>query len=121
MCRGRRIPTGYAPRTEMTTLKLLTVLLVVMVAVSAAQQDRTDPALDKLRAGLVAAFAAKDPAKVASFYAADATLMPPDEPAVKGRAQIDAFYAAGFKRGVGELRLLPLESSTSGTVGFEAG
>lgn len=102
-------------------LPLAVLLAVAAVPVPATPQAKTDPALDKVRSVLLAAFAANDATKLASLYTTDATLMPPDEPAVKGRAQIEAFYAAGFKAGVGDLRLLPLESSTSGTMGFEAG
>ena len=64
---------------------------------------------------------AKDSAKVASFYTDDATLMPPNEPAVKGRQNIQAWFKHDIDQGSANLRLTPTESSIGGKQAFEAG
>jgi ketosteroid isomerase-like protein len=95
-------------------------LLIVAVAGSAGQQ-KTDPALDKLAAAFAEAFNAKDAARVASFYADDAIVMPPDQAMVRGRRNVEAYYARGFRQDISNFRLLPIESAITGAHGFEAG
>ena len=59
-----------------------------------AAAERT--ALNQLRDDFATAFNAGDAARVASIYAGDAVLMPPNEPAVAGREAIQAWFKAGF-------------------------
>jgi uncharacterized protein (TIGR02246 family) len=102
--------------------------LVVIVAVAAAAftgpirgQSRTDPTLDKQAAEFSAAFNAKDAAKLASFYTEDASLMPPNQPMVKGRPNIEAYWKAAFEQGLTNLQLKPFESMIAGNQAFEVG
>jgi uncharacterized protein (TIGR02246 family) len=103
--------------------------LAVAVSVTAALavtgvvrgQGKTDPALDKLRAEVAAAFNAKDAAKIASFYADDGVLMPPNQPLTKGRANIEARYKREFQEGVTNLQLKPMESAVAGAQAFDTG
>ena len=89
--------------------------------VAQTRKPATDPALDKVVAEFVAAFNAKDAAKVASFYSEDATLMPPNAPMVKGRPNIEAFWRSAFEQGMSNLKLRPFDSAISGEQGYEAG
>ncbi len=100
---------------------LLGSLLLVSGAGVAFAQGKTEPALDKLTADFAAAFNAKDAAKVASFYAEDAVLMPPDERMVTGRGNIEAYYRQGLTQGAGRITLKPIESGIAGARAFEAG
>src|SRR5262245_35107544 len=95
--------------------------LVVLVTGAAHAQEKTDPTLDKLAREFAVAFNAKDAARVAAFYTDDAVLMPPNLPAVRGRADIEAYYKAGFAQPMGRLALQPVESAISGATAFEAG
>ena len=52
--------------------------------------------LENLRDEYVAAFNAADANRVASIYAIDATVMPPGEPSLNGRAAIREWFKAGF-------------------------
>jgi len=97
-----------------------TALLIAAVAGSSGQQ-RTDPALDKLADAFAEAFNAKDAARVAAFYAEDAIVMPPDQPMVRGRQNIEAYYARGFRQDISNFRLAPMESAIAGAHAFEAG
>jgi uncharacterized protein (TIGR02246 family) len=98
-------------------------LAVTFIAVAAAGggQRPTDPALDKLATAFTDAFNAKDAARVAAFYAEDAIVMPPKQPMVKGRRNIEAYYARGFQQDISDFRLFPMESAITGAHGFEAG
>lgn len=95
--------------------------LVVLITGSAHAQGKTDPALDKVAREFADAFNAKDAARVAALYTDDAVLMPPNLPAVRGRADIEAYYKAGFAQPMGRLMLQPVESSVAGSTAFEAG
>jgi uncharacterized protein (TIGR02246 family) len=97
------------------------VCLVVVTAVPALGQGKTDPTLDKLAKEFAEAFNAKNAAKVAAFYAEDAVLMPPNVPMVKGRTAIETFYKQGFSQALGKITLRPMESAITGSRGFEAG
>ena len=88
---------------------------------SVGAQGKTDPALNKLAAEWAAAFNAKDAAKIASFYTEDAVLMPPNQPMVKGRASIEAYWKGAIQQGATNLQLKPFESAISGSQAFEAG
>jgi uncharacterized protein (TIGR02246 family) len=82
----------------------------------------TDPsALNKLSADWAAAFNAKDAAKIASRYADDAVVTPPNQPMVKGRANIEAHWKREIQQGATNLQLKPIESAISGSQAFEAG
>jgi uncharacterized protein (TIGR02246 family) len=106
-------------------MRRLGVAIVVIATVAFASvgrsQGKTDPALDKLGKEFMAAFNAQDAAKIASFYAEDAVLMPPDAPPAKGRAAIEAHFKKDFQQGASNLQLRPMESMTTGSQAFEAG
>jgi ketosteroid isomerase-like protein len=84
-------------------------------------QGKTEPRLNELATAFAAAFNQKDAAGITAFYTDDAVLMPPNLPAVKGRANIEAYYRNGFAQSSGTLQLKPTESTISGTLAFEAG
>lgn len=98
----------------------LTIAAALVVAGIVQGQGKTDPALNKLAEEFAAAFNAKDAAKAASFYADDAVVMPPNQPMVRGRADIEAYFKRDFQAGVTNLRLKPMESAISGSHAFVA-
>jgi len=98
----------------------LTALLIATVAED-ADKPPTDPALDKLAAAFAEAFNAKDAARVASFYADDAIVMPPDQTMIRGHRNVEAYYVRGFRQDVSNFRLAPMESVIAGSHAFEAG
>jgi uncharacterized protein (TIGR02246 family) len=97
------------------------VVAALALPALAGAQGKTDPLLDKLNTEFMAAFNAKDAARLASFYTEDASLMPPNQPLVKGRPNIEAYWRGAFEQGVANLQLKPVESAISGAMGFEAG
>jgi uncharacterized protein (TIGR02246 family) len=103
--------------------------LLMVVSVAAALgvtgivhgQGKTDPALNKLTAEFEAAFNAGDAARVASMYAEDAVVMPPNEPMVKGRSAIEAALKRDMAKEKVSLKLSPLHSAITGDSAHEAG
>jgi uncharacterized protein (TIGR02246 family) len=62
----------------------------------------------------------KDASAAASLYTEDATVMPPNAAAIKGRAAIESFWKQAIEQGMSDLVITPLETSSSGSVGYEA-
>ena len=79
-------------------MKLLTAIVAIVLggaAVSAQQGVQgEDPGIAKLRAAYQAAAGSQDGAAIAKLYAADGVEMPPNAPAARGRAAIEAFHKA---------------------------
>ena len=79
-------------------MKLLTAIVAIVLggASASAQQgvQGEDPGIAKLRAAYQAAAGSQDGAAIAKLYAADGVEMPPNAPAAKGRAAIEAFHKA---------------------------
>jgi uncharacterized protein (TIGR02246 family) len=105
----------------MTRAAAVASAMLVATVVVSAQAPKTDASLSKIAADFGAAVTANNAAKVATFYASDATFMPPNEPAVRGRANIQAWFQKQIDQGATTLRLTPTESRISGDLAFEAG
>jgi len=103
------------------TIRVVLALGALAVASHVFAQAQGSPLLELTKQYLAAA-KARDAAKVASFYAEDAVLMPPNAPPVKGRKAIQEDHERLFKQSPGfELTATPLASETSGDLGFIQG
>src|SRR5688572_18806859 len=105
----------------MTRIAAVASTFLLGIATVSAQASKTDPVLSKMAEDFGAAVTAGNAAKVATFYTADATFMPPNEPVIRGRANIQAWFQKQIDGGAGNLKLQPTESRTSGDLAFEAG
>jgi uncharacterized protein (TIGR02246 family) len=76
--------------------------------------------VEDIAAQLEAAFNAKDASGLASLYAEDATLMPPNEAAVNGRPAIRAWLEAALPH-VGTVRIAPARTSVFEREAFQVG
>jgi len=103
------------------TIRVVLALGALAVASHVFAQAQGSPLLELTKQYLAAA-KARDAAKVASFYAEDAVLLPPNAPPVKGRKAIQEDHERLFKQSPGfELTATPLASETSGDLGFIQG
>jgi uncharacterized protein (TIGR02246 family) len=82
---------------------------------------KTDPMLSKLAREWADSFNAKNAAKVAAMYTEDATVNPPNEAAVRGRKNIQAWVQRLIDQGMSSMVLTPTESAISGTIAYETG
>lgn len=62
-----------------------------------------------------------DPASIAALYTEDATLLPPNSEAIRGRQGIEAFFNAGMKMGISEATLETVDVTYLGDVAYEVG
>lgn len=108
----------------MRMLRLMALIGVALVPVmSRAQAPRRDarteiPALD---AKLTAAYNAGHPETMAQGYAADAVVMPPNGPPVRGAKAIADWWNGGWKAGLRNLALKTTEVYVEGNLATETG
>jgi len=113
-------------------LLLLTSVAALMLALSACKQQPAPEAPDTrpadeaaIRAAcddFVKAFAASDPAKVASFYTDDAVGMAPDAPLVQGKENMQKYFEGMLKeKPEFSYNTAKVEVAKSGDVAYEWG
>jgi uncharacterized protein (TIGR02246 family) len=78
-------------------------------------------AIGQIREAYVAADNAGDAAGIAALYAANATFMPPDQPAVSGSAAVQAHYEAILEQMTASLTVNSRETHAAGDIGYDAG
>ena len=99
---------------------LLAALVAATLAFTATTaQDKTEapnllPAFEK-------AFANNDADGLAALYFEEAVLLPPNEPAVVGRAEIRKWYQKLFSTGVSHFKMESRTVLYEGPVGYERG
>ena len=86
-----------------------------------AAQGSAAAQIGAVNARFMATFNRGDGAGVAQVYATDAMLMPPNGPAVTGRAGISGSWAGATKNGVRNLKLVTTELQTYGDMADEVG
>jgi len=95
------------------------------IATSAQQRSASssaDPAIAKLRTAYQTAANAQDPAAMAKLFTADGTEMPPNAPAQKGRAAIEAYHKQfASQMMVHNLVIKPTETHVMGDQAYEVG
>jgi len=82
-------------RNRLTPLILLTILVAVPIEGQVTGRN----AIEQVLTDFAVAFNVKDAAKLTSFYAEDAVLMPPGSPVVKGQPAIKSAFMAMVARG----------------------
>jgi uncharacterized protein (TIGR02246 family) len=86
-----------------------------MLAIQAVGAGSGAPDANRLLTAYAEAFNANDAAKLASLFAEDTILMPPDNAIIKGRAAVEAAYRARFAElRLGQLRMQTLDFDTHG-------
>jgi len=98
------------------------LILGVLVLALAGCQPRGGNIPEEALGAWEKAFNAGDAAGVAAVYAENATVMPPNVPAIKGRAAIEKFMSEGFAQAPGaKMSIASDEMFTSGGTGIRRG
>jgi ketosteroid isomerase-like protein len=103
----------------MKRLSLLALLLPF--AAAGAQSTGTTAALAAANARYLVAANKGDITAFVNVYSSDATLLPPNAPAVHGRAAIAEYWQGGWKMGVRNLKLTTVEVFPHGNQATEVG
>ena len=109
-----------------TTAIVAAGILVLSIASSRAQQPTLGPQATAIRAvadAYVKASLAADVKGIVALYTEDAIEMPPNEPAVKGRAAIEQYYQKQFAGGtkLTTFKLTHIESRALSDAGYDIG
>jgi uncharacterized protein (TIGR02246 family) len=117
-----RFPVASAFRRKI----VVAVAVIGVTAVGVAAQQKTaggdEAAIGKIRAAYQTAAAAQDAAGMAKLYAPDGIEMPPNAPAAKGRAAIEAFHKGMAKEWmIHGMTLTPTETHVTGDRAYETG
>jgi ketosteroid isomerase-like protein len=108
----------------MRKVAIVSIFSLLIVGISSAQMaskaSRTG-AGDELRQKWMAAGNAKDAAAIAALYAEDATVMPPNAAAVKGRAAIQVFWKGMVDQLGSKVTLTKVSGWQGGDSGYEVG
>lgn len=67
------------------------------------------------------ALTAHDAVAAAKLYAEDASLLPPNEPIVKGRVSIQKYWQAGIDAGIVGASVQTIDAKSDGDLGYEIG
>src|SRR5512142_768829 len=112
-----------APQRMLPLMALVGVALFPVVAQSQAQAPRRDARTEipALNAKLTAAYNAGHPETIAQGYAADAGVMPPNGPALRGAQAIADWWNGGWKAGLRNLSLKTTEVYVEGNLATETG
>ena len=105
-------------------MKLAAVALlgVALTAAGIAAQGKDDPAIAKVRSAYQAAAGSQDAAALAKLYTTDGVEMPPNAPAAKGRAAIEAFHKAFAQQWMMHgMTITPTETKVTGDTAYDVG
>ena len=106
---------------RMRKMGILTSLALLATAPAMARQGDT-AGVAKVRAAYEKAANAHDAAGIAQLFAADGMEMPPNAPAVKGRAAIEAMHKTlSTQVDFSDLKIVPTDTKFAGDVAYEAG
>ena len=100
------------------------LLLTIGLVIGSPAQSFADSPRDEIEAALVTFVQAcnrGDGAAVATHYAEDAAVFPPDAPRVDGRANIQGFWQGAIKAGLRDLTLKAVEVHGTGDMAYEVG
>lgn len=104
-------------------MKFAAVLVgVALAAAGIAAQAKDDPAIAKVRSAYQSALGSQDGAALAKLYAADGVEMPPNAPAAKGRAAIEAFHKAFAQQWMMHgMTITSTEAKVTGDTAYDVG
>lgn len=117
--------------TRHFTFLMVTTLLLSSI-VACKDQTATPKKVEEVKAATVeelgqmnrdfaAALTAKDAAAAASLYDEQASILPPNEPIVKGRANIQAYWKGVIDAGIIDGNVHTLDAGSDGNLGYEIG
>jgi ketosteroid isomerase-like protein len=111
--------------TKLFTLSLLIVLVINSLVGCTNQCDSHKPAtpeeLSQMNKDFAKALLAKDALAASLLYAEDASLLPPNEPIVTGRANIQKYWQGAIDAGIIDASVSTISTGSNGDLGYEIG
>lgn len=108
----------------MATIATLTGVIVLMSGCK-YHNDYPKPAtaaeLSQMNKDFVKALLAKDAVAASMLYAEDASLLPPNEPIVTGRKNIQQYWQGTIDAGILDVSVTTIATGSNGDLGYEIG
>lgn len=110
-----------------STTKLLTLVVILPVILFSlnsccgSSKSATVEDLGQMNRDFAKALLAKDAAAAASVYDENASLLPPNEPIVTGRANIQAYWQGLIDAGLVDAKVVTIDAKSDGDLGYEIG
>ena len=112
---------SLVPRSTLLPLVLFGAVLVPVVSQAQARRADARTEIPALNAKYTAAYNAGHPETMAQGYAADAVVMPPNGPAIRGAKAIADWWNGGWQEGVRHLVLTTTDVYVEGNLATETG
>lgn len=113
----------------MTTKKLLTIALTLVIAIQFGCNSKTESlntsasveVLGQMNRDFAKALNARDAAAAASLYDENASILPPNEQIVTGRANIQKYWQGLIDAGLIDGAVKTIDAKSDGKLGYEIG
>jgi ketosteroid isomerase-like protein len=108
-----------------TTLGFALFLAVTSCTQKVEETETLKPAtveeLGQMNRDFAAALTAKDAVAAAMVYDENASILPPNEPIVSGRANIQAYWQGAIDAGIIDASVKTIDAKSNGDLGYEIG
>jgi len=105
-------------------LSLVTVTLFLIFSATSCNENpkpATVYELGQMNRDFAKALIAKDAAAAAGVYDENASLLPPNEPIITGRANIQEYWQGAIDAGLVEAKVETIDARSDGNLGYEIG
>ncbi|WP_428656088.1 YybH family protein [Runella sp.] len=109
------------PFTQIITAFAILLPVALGCNTSAKEKPATAEELSRMNRDFAAALNAKDAVAATNCYAEDATLYPPNEPAVTGRENILNYWKDAIEAGATNVTVKTIATGSEGNLGWETG
>lgn len=119
------------PITKTLSLALATLFLSVLITSCCEKEENQETAevsktatveeLGQMNRDFAKALNAKDAVAAAAVYDINASLLPPNEPIITGRANIQAYWQGLIDAGLVDAKVKTIAASSDGDLGYEIG
>ncbi|HET7117588.1 MAG TPA: DUF4440 domain-containing protein [Hanamia sp.] len=114
-------------KSKTTSLTLTAMAFLIVVFLFGCKEKKNEhksatvEELGQMNRDFAKVLVAKDAAAAANLYAEDASLLPPNEPIVKGRSNIQKYWQAGIDAGIVDASVHTIDAKSDGDLGYEIG
>ena len=112
-------------RNDATAVLATAAVAIVLLSGCSGQQDSSKPAtaaeLSQMNKDFAKALLARDATAASMLYTEDASLLPPNEPIVTGRKNIQQYWQGLIDAGIVDVSVTTLATGSDGDLGYEIG
>ncbi|MFZ0453047.1 MAG: DUF4440 domain-containing protein [Ignavibacteriaceae bacterium] len=112
-------------KSNLVLLSVITILLFIVTIGCTEKTESDKPAtskeLSQMNKDFAKALNDKDALAASLLYSEDASLLPPNEPIVTGRKNIQKYWQAALDAGTSDVSVSTISTGSDGDLGYEIG